>query len=87
MRVSISLKGKEIDEISIEGTNGDLFYEASPKKYRSPSIVKEDLTFLGVPLEYAFADKILAITSELKGHINTSSTHIPLAALRRTSTN
>lgn len=28
--------------------------------------MKEDFTFLRAPLEYAFADKILAITSELK---------------------
>lgn len=65
MLVSISMEGRKIDEISLEGISGDLFYELSPKEYEGPSIVKERFTFLGVPLEHAFADKIHAITSEL----------------------
>ena len=66
MLVSVSVEGKEIDVISLEGRNTDLFFEVTPKKYEGPSIVKEGFTFLGVPLEYAFAEKILAVTSELE---------------------
>ena len=65
MDLLVSYLGKEIDTISLEGIYGDLFNKVSPKEYKGPSIIKEDYTFLGVSIEYMFADKILSITSEL----------------------
>lgn len=65
MCLSISMEGEEVGVISLEGIYGELFSEVSPKEYTGPSIIKEDFSFLGVPLEHIFADKLLAVTSEL----------------------
>lgn len=66
MTVSISMEGEEIDTISLEGMNSDLFQKVSPKEYQGPSIIRDDFSFLGVSLEYIFAEKLLAVTSELE---------------------
>ena len=65
MLLSISIEGKKIDDISLEGIYGDLYNKVSPKEYPGPSIIKEGFSFLGVPIEYIFAEKLLAVTSEL----------------------
>lgn len=66
MRLSISYLGEKIDDISLEGINSGLYNEVSPKQYLGPSIIKDNYSFLGVSIEYIFAEKLLAITSELK---------------------
>lgn len=64
MMVKVSYRGELIDIFSLEGTCEQFFNDIEPVIYPGPSFIKEDFTFLGVPLEFTLADKILAITSE-----------------------
>ena len=51
MLISISLSIEEIDRVSLEGVNSDLFSKISPKEYQGPEIIKDNFVFLGVPIE------------------------------------
>lgn len=55
-----------IDSFILEGIYGDVFEKINPVSYDGPSIIEENFAYLGVRVEYIFAEKILAITSELE---------------------
>lgn len=65
MRLLIKQDEEIIDTISLEGIYGTLFDKVTPKEYPGPFLIEDNFTILGVSLECVFADKILAITSEL----------------------
>ena len=58
--------GVKVKQILLEGVYGDIFNDIEPVTYKLPSFIHENGTFLGVPIEFVFAEKVLAITSELK---------------------
>ena len=66
MTIKVYHEDELIEEVNFEGVRGSLFDEIEPETYQGPEVVEPGFTFLGVPVEYVFAEKILAITSELK---------------------
>ena len=56
---------QDLGLILFEGVYGDIFDKIKPVTYKGPSFIEEGFTFKGVPIEYVFAEKILAVTSEL----------------------
>ena len=52
--------------LTIDAVSVRFFDEIQPLKYRGPSFIEDHFTFLGVPKEYVLAEKITAITNELK---------------------
>lgn len=63
--IDVFHEGERIENFLFEGIYGDVFEKIDPLFYKGPSIIEDDFAFLGVPVEYIFAEKILAITSEL----------------------
>ena len=56
-----------IDEtITIDGICSPFFDDIDGTIYKGPKIFREEFGFLGVPLEYVMAEKIIAVTNELK---------------------
>ena len=56
---------QDLGLILLEGVYGDVFDKIKPVTYQGPNFIEEGFTFKGVPIEYVFAEKILAVTSEL----------------------
>ena len=55
----------KIRNILLEGVFGDIFEKVEPVIYHLPSFINEGGSFKGVPIEFVFAEKVLAVTSEL----------------------
>lgn len=65
MDIVIYHNQEKLESIVFEGIYGDIFNKIKPETYKGPEVIAKDFHYLGVPLEYIFAEKILAITSEL----------------------
>lgn len=57
--------GEKIRQILLDGVNGDIFDKVEPVDYPLPNLIEKSGSFKGVPVEFVFAEKVLAITSEL----------------------
>lgn len=64
-RISVYHEGELIERFIFEGIYGDVYGNIEPVSYEGPSFIEKGFRFLGVPVEYIFAEKILAVTSEL----------------------
>ena len=89
-QIDVFHEGEMIENFILEGIYGDVFEKIDPLLYKGPSIIEDDFAFLGVPIEYIFAEKILAITSELTRPIkhlvdaySLSKTDIDIVLLKR----
>ena len=63
--ILFSHEGEVVDTLYIDGVSSPVYDKIAPKEYPLPAIVGGS-SFLGVPLEFSLADKINAITNELK---------------------
>lgn len=57
--------GVSLGRVMLEGACSDIFHHVDPVRYQGPDFIEEGFSFLGVPIEYVFAEKVLAVTSEL----------------------
>ena len=63
--ILFSHEGEVVDTLYIDGVSSPIYDKIAPKEYPLPAVVGGS-SFLGVPLEFSLADKINAITNELK---------------------
>lgn len=66
--LKIQVKYQDVldETITIDGICGSFFDNIDGRLYQGPAIMHKDFSFYGVPLEYVLAEKIVAITNELK---------------------
>lgn len=64
-RINVYHDKELIDSFIFEGIYGDIYDKISPISYKGPDFINDNFHYYGVPVEYIFAEKILAITSEL----------------------
>lgn len=65
-KLNVTFKDGSEEMIVIDGICEDFAKEIEPLRYKLPYVLADNGYYLGVPIEYTIAEKILAITSELK---------------------
>ena len=64
--INVYCNNNYYDEIVIDGIYNSFYERVDYLKYDIPSIIKPNSYFYGVRIEYVMAEKIMAITNELK---------------------
>ena len=66
IEIDVLYKNEKHDQLVIDGIASPIFKEIEPVQYKGPAIITPDFEFNGVPIEYVAAEKIIAVTNELK---------------------
>ena len=66
IELSIYYQSKLYAQVIIDGVSSEVFDKIIPVKLPAPNFIEKDFVFSSVPIEYVLAEKITAITNELK---------------------
>lgn len=66
IQIDVFYKDEKYSQVVVDAISSPIFNEIDPVQYQGPEITTTNYLFNGVPIEYVMAEKVIAVTNELK---------------------